>query len=210
MSTLVKYPRTRHAVWSRTVGEDDKVHRTMDHFQGREVVVTEKLDGENTTFMRDHYHARSPDSRHHPSRDAVKQIWGNIRHMIPDNWRVCGENMYAKHSVEYTDLPSYFMAFSVWDETNTKLSYDDGVAFVQQLGLTPVPELWRGVYDEKIIKSLWTEADYERMEGYVIQVVDAIPYDDFGTFVAKYVRPKHVQTSEHWMNQQLVPNRLKR
>ena len=210
MSTLIKYPRTRHAVWSRTVGDDDKVHSSMDHFHGREVVVTEKMDGENTTFLREHFHARSVDGRHHPSRDMVKQIWGNVRYMIPDNWRVCGENMYAKHSIEYSNLPSYFMGFSVWDESNTKLAYDDGVAFMHSLGLNTVPELWRGVYDEKVIQKLWREDDYERSEGYVIQVVDAIPYDDFGKYVAKFVRPKHVQSSEHWMNQQIVPNKLKR
>ena len=210
MNTLIKYPRTRHAVWSRTVGEDDKVHSSMDQFHGREVVATEKMDGESTTMYRHHYHARSIDSRHHPSRDAVKQIWGNIRHMIPEGWRICGENMYAKHSVGYTDLPSYFLGFSVWDETNTKLSYDDGVAFMQQLGITPVRELWRGIYDEDKIKSLWTQDDYDTMEGYVIQVVDPIAYDDFGKYVAKYVRPKHVQTSEHWMTQAVVPNKLKR
>lgn len=163
-----------------------------------------------TTFYSDHYHARSIDGRHHPSRDMVKQIWGNVRYMIPENWRVCGENMYAKHSIEYNDLPSYFMGFSVWDDTNTKLAYDDGVAFMQSLGLNTVPELWRGVYDENAIKQLWSDKDYNRSEGYVIQVVDAIAYDDFGKYVAKFVRPKHVQSSEHWMNQHIVPNKLKR
>ena len=204
-----KYPRTRHAIWSRSVGDDDKVHSTMEQFIGREVVVTEKMDGENTTMYRDHYHARSLDSRHHPSRDAVKAIWGNIRYMIPEGFRLCGENMYAEHSIAYDDLESYFLGFSVWDDRNVKLAYDEGLALMQEWGVTPVRELYRGVYDEALIKRLWTPESASRVEGYVIQVVEEIPYEDFGTYVAKFVRPKHVQTDEHWMSKAVVPNKLK-
>ena len=89
---------------------------------GREVVVTEKLDGENTTMYTDYIHARSLDSHHHPSRDWVKQLHGEIGYKIPVGWRVCGENMYARHSIVYYDLTTYFYGFSIWDETNTALS----------------------------------------------------------------------------------------
>lgn len=181
----------------------------MEQFIGREVVVTEKMDGENTTMYRDHYHARSLDSRHHPSRDAVKAIWGNVRYMIPDGYRLCGENVYAEHSIAYSDLESYFLGFSVWDDRNVKLSYDTSLEFMREWGVTPVRELYRGTYDETVIKGLWTPSERDRMEGYVIQVVEEIPYEDFGTYVAKYVRPKHVQTNEHWMAKAVVPNKLK-
>lgn len=204
-----KYPRTRHAPWSRSKGEDDKEHSTMEQFIGREVVVTEKMDGENTSMYRDHYHARSLDSRHHPSRDAVKAVWGSLRYLIPENWRLCGENVYAEHSIAYDDLESFFLGFSVWDDRNVKLAYDTGLEYMREWGVTPVRELYRGTYDEKVIKGLWTPAQASRMEGYVIQVVEEIPYEDFGTFVAKYVRPKHVQTDEHWMSKAVVPNRLR-
>lgn len=204
-----KYPRTRHAPWSRSVGEDDKVHRTMEQFIGREVVVTEKMDGENTSMYRDHYHARSLDSRHHPSRDAVKAIWGNIRYLIPENWRIVGENMYAEHSISYDDLESYFYGFSVWDDRNVSLDWDSTVSMFLSLGITPVRELYRGIYDESLIKELWDESLQSSMEGYVIRVVDEIPYDEFGSLVAKFVRRNHVQTDQHWMRKAVVPNKLK-
>jgi hypothetical protein len=191
------------------VGEDDKVHSTMEQFIGREVVVTEKMDGENTTMYYDHYHARSLDSRHHPSRDAVKAIWGGICYMIPENFRLCGENLYAEHSIAYDDLESYFLGFSVWDDRNVKLSYDAGLELMRQWGVKPVRELYRGVYDEKVIRGLWTPAQADRVEGYVIQVVDEIPYDDFSRYVAKFVRASHVQTDEHWMSKAVKPNKLK-
>ncbi len=207
---LVKYPRTRHCPWSRTIGEDDKVHPSMKHFHGIEVVVTEKMDGENTSMYRDHYHARSIDSRNHPSRDIVKQTWGNIRHLIPKNFRLCGENLYAEHSIPYTDLDSYFYGFSVWDANNIALGWDDTVNFLNQIGVTPVRVLYRGVYDEAKIKTLWSESKHSVMEGYVIRTVDEIPYEKFGDLVAKFVRKGHVTTDEHWMTKAIVPNTLKR
>lgn len=41
-----KYPRTPHLPWSGTIADDDKRLETVRNFIGREVVVTEKLDGE--------------------------------------------------------------------------------------------------------------------------------------------------------------------
>lgn len=209
MDALFKFPRTRHCPWSRSKGEDDKEHATMEQFIGREVVATEKMDGENTSMYRDHYHARSLDSRHHPSRDAVKAIWGNIRYMIPENWRVCGENLYAEHSIFYEDLESYFQGFSIWDDRNVALDWDTTLKFFKEWGITPVRELYRGVYDETAIKKLWDESKRSHMEGYVIRVVDEIPYADYGRYVAKFVRKGHVQTDQHWMSKAVVPNKLR-
>jgi len=181
----------------------------MTQFHGREVVATEKADGENTSMYPHHYHARSIDSRHHPSRDAVKQIWGNIRYLIPEGWRVCGENVYAEHSIRYEDLESYFLGFGIWDDRNVCLDWDTTKEFFKEWGITPVRELYRGVYDEAAIKALWDESQRDRMEGYVIRVVDEIAYEDYGKYVAKFVRKGHVQTSEHWMSQAIKPNLLK-
>lgn len=209
MNALVKYPRTLHAPWSRP-HKDDKKHFTMDQFRGREVVVTEKLDGENTTMYSDHYHARSLDSANHPTRNAVKAIWGNIRYLIPEGHRICGENVYAKHSIYYTELESYFYGFSTWDEKNVALDWDTTVALFEDIGVVTAPLLYRGVYDEKLIRGLWDESKWETMEGYVIRVVEAIPFDDFETYVAKFVRKGHVQTDEHWRTQPIIPNLLKK
>ncbi len=204
-----KFPRTRHFQWSRSKGEDDKEHSTTEQFEGEEVVATIKYDGENTSMYRDHYHARSLDSRHHPSRDAVKAIWGGLRFLIPDNWRVCGENVYAEHSIAYDDLESYFYGFSVWDDRNVALDWDTTLARFAEWGVTPVRELYRGIYDEKAIRGLWDESKRSTMEGYVVRVVREIPYAEYGNLVGKFVRKGHVQTDQHWMSKAVVPNKLK-
>ena len=204
---LVKYPRTYHLPWS-TPGKDDRVIESLAPFDNRWVVVTEKMDGENTTLYRDYIHARSIDGRSHPSRDWVKQFWSQIRFDIPKDWRLCGENLYAKHSIAYDNLPSYFMGFSIWNEKNICLSWQDTVEWFQLLGVTPVPVIYDGIFDEEEIKESWRP---DNSEGYVIRVPGEIHYKDFKNKVGKFVRKDHVQTVKHWMYGQAVePNRLRR
>src|SRR3954452_17456364 len=106
----VHYPRTPHLPWSPGASSDDVRAGDLAGLAGREVVVTEKLDGENTTLYADGLHARSLDSGHHPSRAWIKALHGRIAPAIPPGRRVCGENLFPRHSLEYGDLESYFYA----------------------------------------------------------------------------------------------------
>lgn len=204
----VKYPRTYHLPWSEAITSDDKVMHSAEHFVGKQVVVTEKMDGENTTMYRDHVHARSLDSRGGEDRAWVKQFWAQIRNDIPQGWRICGENLWAKHSVSYTELKSYFYGFSIWDNNNVALSWDDTVEYFGMLGIVPVPVLYSGEWDEKTIRSLTKGLNLEQTEGYVVRLVDSFHYDNFGKSVAKFVRKGHVQTDKHWRTQKLIPNSI--
>ena len=109
----VKYPRTYHVSWSPGKASDDKTQFDLSSFEGKYIVLTEKMDGENSTISRDYTHARSLDSADHPSRHWLKGMWGDMRYDIPEGWRICGENLYAKHSLGYDNLSSYFMVFSI-------------------------------------------------------------------------------------------------
>lgn len=209
MNSRVKYPRSFHLPWSLGRTDDDKTLPNCDHFVGREVIVTEKRDGENTTLYRDGMHARSIDGRHHPSRDWVKGLQGRIGWQIPEGWRVCGENLYARHSIGYDNLDSYFEVFSVWDENNNALSWDEMEMFCEDLGLVVVPTIWRGVWNERDIRKLAEQINTEEREGYVVRVADGFHYDEFKTSLAKWVRKNHVQTDTHWMNAAVVPNQIR-
>lgn len=200
-----KYPRTFHLPWSEGATDDDKTLSSVDHFSGVEVVVTEKMDGENTTIYPDgHVHARSIDSGNHPSRNWVKSLAGRIAHQIPEGWRICGENLYAKHSIEYRDLSSYFLVFSIW-EGDKALSWEETVAYAEMLGLNMVPTLYKGVWDEKKIRALWTGTG----EGYVVRKAESFIRAEFSTSIAKFVRRNHVQTEAHWMHQSMIVNGLR-
>lgn len=206
----VKYPKTMHLPWSRSYTDDDRILTGTDHFNGREVVITEKMDGENTTMYSDFIHARSLDSKDHPSRHFVKTLHGGIRYMIPEGYRLCGENVYAKHSLAYTSLPGYFLLFSVWNDQNICLSWDETTAWAEKLGLPPVPVLYRGMWSEEAAKRCYTMKSKfgGEQEGYVVRLASEFAYEDFKRSVAKFVRKNHVQTDEHWLSKPIEPNGL--
>ncbi|MFB6954638.1 RNA ligase family protein [Streptomyces niveus] len=199
------YPRTVHVPWSPGVSSDDVRGGDLGGLRGREVVVTEKMDGENTTLYRDGLHARSLDSGHHPSRAWVKALQGRIGALIPDGTRVCGENLYARHSIAYEELESWFYGFSVWDG-EWCLGWDETVRVLRRLGIPAPRVLWRGVFDERALRGL--KLDPARQEGYVVRTVEGFVREEFGRRLAKWVRPHHVQTDTHWMHAAVVENGL--
>ncbi len=194
---------------------DDKMHSEVESlFGGREVVVTEKLDGENSTLYPDGYsHARSLDSKAHKSRDWVRKLAGRIgQEGLPDNLRLCGENLYARHSIAYNALQSFFMVFGIYED-DVCLSWDETQDWVQLLNLDHVPVLYRGPWDEVKVRACWTgnstASPGDEQEGYVVRLADRFKMEDFATSVAKMVRQNHVQTADHWMHQEIVPNKLR-
>lgn len=200
-TTYVKYPRTYHCPWSDGITDDDKVQKNMDNFVGKRVVVTEKMDGESTSIYSDYYHARSIDSRHHFSRDWAKSYaMSYISPNLPYRWRVCAENLYAVHSIAYENLSSYLLAFSIWNEKNICLSWDESVEYFKLLSMPTVRVLYDGVYDEAVIKGLHSKTLYDSMEGYVIRIADEFHFKDFNKCVAKFVRKNHVTSATHWMH----------
>jgi RNA ligase len=207
----VKYPRTYHLPWSDNMNDDDRMISSLDQFLNKEVVVTVKMDGENTTMYNDYIHARSIDGRNHVSRNWVKNFHSTISHEIPEDWRICGENLFAKHSIEYNDLDTYFHGFSIWNQYNECLSWDETLLWFELIGIEPVKELYRGIFDEKKIRSLYDNSKWNLMEGYVVRNVNQFAYKDFRNNVGKYVRKDHIQTIKHWMHgQPVIQNKLKK
>ena len=170
----------------------------LRNFEGKEVVVTEKMDGENTSAYNDYIHARSLDSRNHVSRNWVKNFHAQIGYNIPEDWRVCGENMWAEHSIKYDNLETYFYGFSVGNERNECLSWDETLEWFELLGITPVKVLYRGIYNEATLKDIADNLDTEHCEGYVLRLAESFPYSGFRHCVGKCVRQGHVQTAKHW------------
>jgi len=206
-----KYPRTYHFPWSHGLINDDRMLEDLSSFQGEQVVSTVKMDGENTTFYSDHLHARSLDYKPHPSRDWIKSLHGRIAHEIPKGYRVCGENVFASHSIYYQHLDDYFFVFSVWNDKNVCQSWDETVEWAELLGLKTVPILYDGIWDETKIKGLYQEVfNGDPCEGYVIRVRRAFHYREFKNVVGKFVRKGHVSPdNDHWMHQKVIPNKLR-
>ena len=187
------------------------------HFEEKEVVMMNKLDGENTTAYADgHIHARSLDSDNHPSRNWVKKFLSSRLHELPKHWRLSGENMYAKHSIHYKGLEGYFYMFAMWNETNRCLSWKETTDWAQLLDIPICPVWYLGPWDEKVARAYGQQVDKgmfdehgNEVEGFVTRATNAFEYHQFRKNVSKFVRKNHIQTSQHWIRAAIVKNELK-
>ena len=224
-----KYPKTWHFPWSESISSDDHWLTDCAHFDGKKVIVSEKMDGECTTVYNDYIHARSVDSQSHPCRTRIRRTWGAIRHEIPDGFRICGENMEAAHSLWYLNLEAHFYVFGIYDR-EVCLSWKETLEWLELLGLRHPPVFYEGIWDEQAIKNAWTgKSVYTTVvtpedhimpadpwacppstgEGYVVRVADEFSLADFALSLGKFVRKGHVTTPDYWMDLPVLPNLLR-
>jgi len=204
----MKYPRTYHLPTSPGVSSDDKVLKDISHLMGKMMVYSEKLDGECTSMTNKVIHARSETSSHHPSQSWVKQLHARIKNDIPENIQIVGENMYAKHSILYDRLTTFFYVFAVIDlQRKEFLSFSETSDICFFLDLEEVPLLHVGAINPQFEPPAHSSFG-DVIEGYVVRTVDSFPVDEFDRNVAKFVRKNHVNTDEHW-KEHWVPNSLK-
>ncbi len=207
----MKYPRTYHLPYSPGATKDDKklVGDWFKYYNGKNIVITSKLDGENTAMTANDIYARSHGA---PTRSPwTRNLWDpsdglywKIKGLIGPNEIVYGENLYAEHSIHYDKLTAYWHMFAANDGINW-YSWDDVEMLASLLDVPTVPVLYRGtIVSERELRAL---VDYftvqpsaygETREGVVIRVADEFPVDEFSNYVCKWVRPNHVTTDEHW------------
>ncbi len=194
----MKWPKIYHLPNSPGITRDDKVLKSKACFNGKNVVIMEKLDGENISLYRDRIHARSQNNMNHQSQSFIKSLHAQIRYHIPANIQISGEYLYAKHSIFYDQLTQWYFVFSAID-LNKKmvLSVEETITLCCQLGLAYVPILYEGIFPQKF--DLPPKSNFgNQIEGYVVRLVDSFPLSEFNVSIAKWVRQGHVQTDDHW------------
>ncbi len=203
---MSKYNRTYHLPWSPGTTSDDKISNDISSLIGNEIVITEKLDGENTGMTNDGVYARSHATftTSDWSRE-VRQLHNiKVRGNLSQNEFIFGENMEGIHSIEYSNLKSYFYIFGVRDN-NIWVPWKSVEEYSYLLDIPTVPVLFKGIINsEKELKELveklvseTSELGGER-EGIVVRSAGMFHNDDFAENVSKWVRANHVQTDEHW------------
>ena len=189
----------------------------------------------NCTMYTDGIHARSLDSSSHPSRNFVKNIWAQKAYDIPKGWRICGENLYAKHALYYCNEPTtlnlgthlqpryeffpgnnalddYFYVFNIWNDYNRCISWDDTKEWIELLGFSTCPIMYDGIWSMDVIEKCnrFVESNKGAVEGYVVRLAREFHYSEFKTVNGKYVRSGHVQQNHgHWMQNRVIKNELR-
>ena len=216
-----KYNRTYHMPWSEGCTNDDKIAKSIDSLINVPIVLTEKMDGSNVSLEREGCFARThagPPT--HKSFDQLKALHASVKYIIEPGIQIFGELCYAKHSIEYSALPSYFLPFAVrYLQENGEHrwgSWLDVELWAGDIGVSTVPVLFTGkVSSEKELKELVESLMLEPSlcggirEGVVARIAEGFADEDFSTSVLKCVRKNHVQTSEHWKDQEIIKNKLK-
>lgn len=216
-----KYNRTFHFPFSPGATNDDKIATSMEHLINVPIVITEKMDGSNTSLEASGCYARTHSGPPtHLSFDGLKALHATIKYKIPEKIQLFGEWCFARHSIDYKELPAYFMLFNVRDMTNRVpamwSSWDEVEMWAEEIGVPTVPVLFKGIVSsEKELKDL-VESFMNQpsvcggiREGVVARLALEFPDESFSLCVMKCVRANHVQTSEHWKDQEIIKNRLK-
>jgi len=198
-----KYGRTYHFPFSEGATNDDKIQKDWERILSKELVMTEKLDGENNCLKASGVYARShaAPTRNPWARNAW-EIWHRINHELKE-LEIFGENLYGLHSIEYTELQEYFYVFAI-REGDQWLSWDDVCFFAELIDLPTVPLIKRGHFTQKEIVASIQEGMKAgsrlggECEGYVFRNTQSFSTEDFPYNVLKYVRKNHVQTDQHW------------
>lgn len=208
----MKYPRTYHVPFSPGATKDDKKLKDgwFEYYRGKEVIITEKLDGENSCLCQKGVFARSHAAETHSPWSI--NLWGQdglywkVKSIIDDGMYVYGENLYGEHSIHYNKLKSYFHVFACYiEELDIWYSWEDVKFAAAVMGVPTVPVIWKGIAETEdqikdiIIQSMNMPSAYgDTKEGVVMRFTGEFENEDFSNYVCKYVRSNHVQTDEHW------------
>lgn len=155
---IIKYPRTIHIAGSRKSGDDfELTDAPFDlTLKGKFVVYEYKIDGSNCgiSFEDDRMilQSRGHELRGGPREKEFVQLrmWANrFKHdlfdVLGNRYIMYAENVYAKHTVFYDNLPHFILEFDVYDkEKNIFLSTKARTKLLEGLDYKPVPVAYSG------------------------------------------------------------------
>lgn len=216
MAISMKYGRTYHYPFSPGTSSDDRINHDYwsDILQIKELVHTEKLDGENNCLSRYGVFARSHAA---PTVSAwsknIREYWSRIKNDLGD-LEIFGENLFAIHSIEYPKIENHFFVFGI--RLHEKwLSWEETKFYAASMDLPTVPEIKilkmptdRNIFESEVLDIVKKESAFGSidtmsgkictLEGIVTRNTSEYGVQDFSKNVFKYVRKGHVKTDEHW------------
>lgn len=138
-----KFPRILHSPISLGTTSDDRIFSDENYlrsFEEEEVILTEKLDGQNNSFNKYGVYARSHAAPTELPWDKVMvQFWESIKNDLGDI-ELFGESMFAIHSIEYKKLENYLYLFGV-RQNGIWLSWEEVQFWAKAFDLPTVPQI---------------------------------------------------------------------
>jgi len=197
--------------------------KEVEKFLNIPLVIEEKIDGANLgiSITKDYelvFQNRSKvitsatDAQWKALDSWVKQTPGIWEVLTTDDTILFGEWCYAKHSIGYSALPSYFVAFDIFIKSEKKfVSRAELERILEPTGI-PIIRKLHAEFRANSLKDLTTLLEtnsvyYDgKIEGIYIRVDDAL----WNLDRVKIVRPDFIQGIDtHWSKQILVKNTVK-
>jgi len=227
-----KFPQTPHIYNLGAATRDDSLLDTNDinKFLTNEITIKEKIDGANLGLKMNKEYIIECQNRAKTVNSSTQTQFSNLDVWIKNNYAdlftilenqnliLFGEWMQAKHSIYYTNLPSYFIAFDIYDIT-LKAFYSRA-KFNEVMSQTSIPivnVIFKGIIGskDKLINLLNIDSAYKDtednnkvIEGVYLRLDDK--QSDTLLMRCKLVRAEFIQgITTHWSKITMVKNIVK-
>ncbi len=224
MSNFLKFPRTPHLfVMSGLNVRDDKVLSSEERslFYANPIILEEKTDGANVGISFSSNGELRVQNRGNyiipgfaPQFDKIwpwlSKRTEQLHETLKDRFVLFGEWCYAKHSIHYTKLPDWFLAFDIYDrQENQFLTVERRNAMLGNINIAVIQMVGNGIFAQnqlvKLLKKQPSTYCEGKMEGLYLRLED----ERFLKLRAKVVQANFIQSiSNHWSREKLVENRL--
>lgn len=224
MSDFFRYPHIPHIAWlAKGEPRDDKVLSSTDvhAILAGEVVLEEKLDGANIGLsLSADGNIRVQNRGQYLTEPYATQfsrlpVWlaqhGNkITAELPSDLILFGEWCAARHSLDYSALPDWFILFDVYDRGCGKFwSTCRRNAMAVRIGLAVVPILSRSKVTITDLEVLLTTQSSRYRVGPIEGIIIRRESVDWCEARAKLVRADFTQAiGEHWRNRFVEWNKV--
>ncbi|KAF8893678.1 ATP dependent DNA ligase [Gymnopilus junonius] len=232
--SILKFPRTPHLIDLGAATSDD-IHTDLSSFANiasSHLVITEKIDGANMGISlsspssdgtsrilvqnRSHYVNSSTHEqfkklglwieRH---EDELRNILGRDSY-FPERYILYGEWVFAVHSIPYTRLPDYFIAYDLFDRSTQ--SWADtrslhGLLEGTSIPLAPIIHQGSMPTDTELLQMIQQQSMF--YEGRVEGVYVKVEVNNSVKHRGKMVRSDFISGNEHWTRGGLKVNSLK-
>lgn len=224
LSDFFRFPHTPHLAW---LGEgsprDDKVLSPIEvaAFLADDVVVEEKLDGANVGLSLTPDGSLRAQNRGqyltdpHAGQFARLPAWlaqhdEALHSALTPNLILFGEWCAARHSLDYTALPDWFILFDVYDRDAGRFwSSSRRNALASRAGLVNVPQVLHGKTTVAALRQLVATNPSRYRQGSLEGVVIRRESPDWCESRAKLVRPDFTQAIDtHWRKRAIEWNRV--
>lgn len=222
---LFKFPRTPHLLRTGASTSDDIVLADFDELKGQ-IILEEKIDGANMGFSldadgsiqcqnRSHWVCAADHAQYRPLSNWIKVHSAELIKTLAqdksflERFILFGEWVVAKHSIHYTSLPDFFLAFDMYDRLQgTFVSRSLLTSALQGTNIAQVPLIMQvqSITKAEVLELIQKQSNYSmgRREGVYIRFENEARTQTIRR--GKVVRSDFIAGNEHWTRAKIVLN----